>query len=265
MLRKLLRYDLARLLRLLSVFYVLAVFFGLLTRLVGTIGDSLGLAIIKGILNGTAISMMCSALINSFMRSWVQFRSSLYGDESYLTHTLPVKKKTLYDSKFLMAAIGLAISILVVIAVLFIMYWKDGTWEVLKALFIPVTAMIDLPLSFLLPAFIILIFVEFLNGLQCGYFGIIMGHRENKNKILFSVIYGFAAYLAFQSITLVVVLLVGLINPEVMKIFTETNQAALSTDVVRMVCVIGTLLYLMDCLVLFFVNRALLAKGVNVD
>ena len=35
------------------------------------------------------------------MRMWVRFRSNFYGDESYLTHTLPIKREVLYTSKIL--------------------------------------------------------------------------------------------------------------------------------------------------------------------
>ena len=44
-------------------------------------------------------------LINNLMRTWVRFRHNLYGDESYLTHTLPVERKTIYLSKFITSII----------------------------------------------------------------------------------------------------------------------------------------------------------------
>ena len=38
-------------------------------------------------------------ILNNLMRLWARFKNNFYGDESYLTHTLPINKKTLYLSK----------------------------------------------------------------------------------------------------------------------------------------------------------------------
>ena len=107
MLIRLLKYDVKKIIKFLTVFFVLALFFGVLTRIFGAIDDSLAVTIIKGICNGTTISMMFSLLINCFMRSWVLFRASLFGDESYLTHTLPIDRKTHYTAKACTAAISI--------------------------------------------------------------------------------------------------------------------------------------------------------------
>ena len=55
-------------------------------------------------------SMVASILINTMMRSWIRFRDSIYKDESYLTHTLPVTKNNIYNSKFLQTLIFFVIS-----------------------------------------------------------------------------------------------------------------------------------------------------------
>ena len=64
-------------------------------------GQSIIINIIGQISVGCMFSMIFSILINTMMRSWVRFRDSLYKDESYLTHTLPVTKNELYNSKFI--------------------------------------------------------------------------------------------------------------------------------------------------------------------
>ena len=96
MLKKLLKYDLKKIYKFLIIFYSLSIFFGVLTRIFFSIENSLIMNIIGQICNGASISMMFSILINNLMRTWVDFKHNLYGDESYLTHTLPVEKQTLY-------------------------------------------------------------------------------------------------------------------------------------------------------------------------
>ena len=79
-----------------------------------SVENSFVVNILGEICKGAAISMMVSILINSLMRLWVRFKSNFYGDESYLTHTLPVSKSNLYLSKTLTSIIILFLSILVI-------------------------------------------------------------------------------------------------------------------------------------------------------
>ena len=134
MLRKLLKYDLKNTFKLLSVFYVLAIFFAILTRIFLSIENSFVMDIIGKICSGTTIALMFNILINSIMRAWVRFKQSLYGDESYLTHTLPIDKKTLYNSKILTSLITLFISIAMIALTLFIAYYSKENIVLLKNL-----------------------------------------------------------------------------------------------------------------------------------
>ena len=95
MLSKLLKYDLKYMIKSMSVFYILAIFFAVLTRIFFSLEKSVIITIIGQITVGCMFSMIANTLINTMMRSWVRFRDSLYKDESYLTHTLPVTKNEL--------------------------------------------------------------------------------------------------------------------------------------------------------------------------
>ena len=96
---KVLKYDLKWVFSLINVFYILALVFAILARLTSLIEDSFVFMIINKILSATSISMMVSAFVNVITRSWVRFKRNMYGDESYLSHTLPVSKSVLYCSK----------------------------------------------------------------------------------------------------------------------------------------------------------------------
>ena len=94
MLKKLLKYDLQSINIVLIVFYGLSIFFSILTRIFLSIENSFIFNVIGQICNGTMIAMMFNIIINNLIRLWVRFKQNFYGDESYLTHTLPVEKKT---------------------------------------------------------------------------------------------------------------------------------------------------------------------------
>ena len=67
------------------------------------------------------------------MRCWARFTKNIYGDESYLTHTLPIEKKTIFISKYLTSIITMLASTAVILIVLFIAYYSKENIEWLKA------------------------------------------------------------------------------------------------------------------------------------
>ena len=97
MLIKLLKYDLKYMIKNMSVFYILAIFFAITTRILSSIEQSVMIGILSRISSGCVIAMIANIMVNAMMRSWIRFRDSLYKDESYLTHTLPVTKNDLYN------------------------------------------------------------------------------------------------------------------------------------------------------------------------
>ena len=101
MLIKVLKYDFKWVYSLIFVFNVLAIIFAILSRLCLFIDNSLMFQIIHKIFSATSISMTISGIINVVTRSWIRFSRSVYKDESYLTHTLPVSKDVIYFSKIL--------------------------------------------------------------------------------------------------------------------------------------------------------------------
>ena len=113
MLNKLLKYDLKYMIKNMAIFYILSIFFAITTRILFYMEQSVIINIIGQISVGCMFAMIVNTLINTMMRSWVRFRDSLYKDESYLTHTLPVTKNNLYNSKFIQTLIFFFISFIV--------------------------------------------------------------------------------------------------------------------------------------------------------
>ena len=161
MLKKLLKYDLESIYKFLIIFYSLALFFAVLTRMFLGIENSFIMKIIGQICSGASISMIVSILINNLMRLWVRFKNNFYGDESYLTHTLPVTKKTLYLSKVITAILSLFTSILVISLTLFIAYYSKENIETLKNLLLPLANAYQSTIIKIILAFLFIFFLEF--------------------------------------------------------------------------------------------------------
>ena len=263
MLKKLLKYDLQNMYKLLIVFYSLSLFFGILTRIFLMPKNSFIMNIIGQICSGTTIAMIFNILIKNLMRLCVRFKNNFYGDESYLTHTLPINKKTLYLSKILTSIITLFTSVLAICISLFVAYYSKETIEVIKNLLLPLATVYESTVITIILAFIFVCFLEIMNMLQSGYVGIVLGHRKNNNKLAFSILFGFGTYLLTQIFTVLVVFIFALFNKDLMNLFYTMD--ALSVNTIKLCIYLAIVIYILNIFILYFVNSKIFSKGVNVD
>lgn len=263
MLGKLLKYDLKWTFKLLSVFYILGLFFAVLTRLFVNIENSLFMTIVTEIFRGATFSMVFSALVNNLFRLWIKFRQSLYGDESYLTHTLPVKKSTIYTSKILTAVISIFVSFIVIILALLILYCNKTNLEAFKNTLLPFLNVFDISFAGVIIILLLVLFLEFINILQCGYTGIIIGHRFNGGKVGISILFGFISYMVSQIIIVIMLFIPAIFNSDIMNIFITTE--ALNFEIIKPAIIYSIVSYSVINIIGFFVNIKLFKKGVNVD
>lgn len=263
MLRKLLKYDLKNINKVLIIFYSLSITFAVITRLLFLIEDSFIMNILAQISSGITISMMFNIIINNIMRLWARFRSNFYKDESYLTHTLPVDKKTLYLSKTLASIITLLTSIIVIGVTLFIAYYSKENIEILKQMIMPLVEIYDIGMVKIIIFILYVLFLEFLNAVGVGYTGIILGNRSNNNKLALTLMYGFIIYMISQIIGLLFVFIAGIFNKDIMNLFF-TNEI-INIDVIKYIIYLSIIGYSIIIIINYFINIKLFNKGVNVD
>lgn len=266
MLKKLLKYDLKYIYKVLIVFYLLAIIFSVFTKLCFQVENSTMMNILGYICSGVTISMIFNILINNFMRLWVRFKNNLYGDESYLTHTLPVKKETIYASKFLSTVITVFISVLVIALTIFIAYYSKENLEMIKNTFRAAVTTYNISIRSIISFLAIglfVIFLEIMTILQSGYTGIILGHKSNDGKMVKSVIYGLGLYILTSIIALLVLLFIGLFEPGIKDLFFTNNIA--NIDIFKTVLHIAVVFYIFVIAIYYIVDVHIFKKGVNVD
>ena len=263
MLNKLLKYDLKYMIKNMSIFYILAVFFAITTRILFLMNQTVIVNIIGQISVGCLFAMLANILINTMMRSWIRFRDSIYKDEAYLTHTLPVTKNDIYNSKFIQTLIFFIVGFLVIILSLFIAYYTKDRWTWLKSLISSITTGLDFNTTLFVISLISIIFLEVFNAIQCGFLGIIMGYKRNNNKIGFSVLFGFVAYLLSQSMVLFLVFIVGLFNESIMNLFT--SNILLDTRSFKLLIFLSIGLYLIIIGLMSILCKKEFNKGVNIE
>lgn len=263
MLTKLLKYDLKTIYKGLTIFYVLAIISAILTRCLFLIENSFIMDIIAKIFSGITISMIFNILINNMMRTWGKFRENLYGDESYLTHTLPVEKKTLYLSKFLTTLITLFTSTLVITLTLFIAYYSKENIEFIKNLLLPLADIYNGTVLGIILVFIFICYLEIVNMVQSGFLGTIIGHRKNNHKIISSIIYGILVYFGTQTLVILSVFITGLFNKDIMNLFNTVEVVNL--PILKTAIYIAIIAYTLNIIILNIISSIVFKKGVNVD
>lgn len=263
MLKKILKYDLQNVFKFLIFFYSLALFFATLTRIFFQIENSLIMNILAQICSGVTISMIFNILINNLMRIWIRFKTNFYSDESYLTHTLPIKKSILYLSKFLMAVISLFTSTLVLGLTIFIAYYSKENINLLKEILLPVANMYNSSVIKIIIALLFIFFLELANVIQSGYTGIILGHQMNNAKVGFSVLFGFITYIGTQVIVLLIIYITALFNHDLMNLFYTTEIVNL--EMVKIIIYLAIFTYVITLVLGYLINIKLFNKGVNVE
>ena len=176
MLKKLLKYDLKYMIKNMSVFYILAIFFAVVTRIIFSLKQTIMINIIGQITLGCMFSMAASVLFNTVIRSWVRFNDSIYKDEAYLTHTLPVTKNDIYNSKLIQTLIFFIIGFIVIIISLFITYYTKARWILVKNFIGSITTGLNMKPGIFITGFMAVMFLEIFNTIQCGFLGLILGH-----------------------------------------------------------------------------------------
>ena len=248
MLIKLLKYDLKYMLKNMIVFYALSIFFAITTRILLNMNQSIIIDILEKISAGCMFSMVANILINTMMRSWIRFRDSLYKDEAYLTHTLPVTKNDLYNSKFIQTFIFFFIGFAVILLSLFITYYSKNMWIVISNLIND----------------ILIIFLETFNIIQCGYLGLILGYNKNNSKIGYSVLFGFIFYLIAQFLVLFLVYIYGLFDSSVMELF-KTATINIDVNAFKTLAILSSILYMIIITLTSIICKKILNKGDNID
>ena len=262
MLSKLLKYDLKWIYKAVIVFYALSLIFALIGRGLSLIENSLLFAIISKVCYGIVIAMLISAMINNLMRVWARVVKNMYKDESYLTHTLPIEKSKIYLSKFLAAIITMFTTVLVSAICLAICYYSQENIEFLKSMLEIAATTYNSSVIGLLISILFVFFLEMVFILMVGVEGIIIGHKSNNLKIVKSIVIGLVIYMILSSISIGILFVAGLLNSDIMSLF---NNVEVSSNTLKIMMLVGILVYALYNLGIYFIGKKLLNKGVDVD
>ncbi len=261
MLGKLIKYDFNWINKILYVYYIILFIIAIVLKIVESFDQTLFLLIVDKIVSGMYIACAISIIITNVMRVWSRFISNVYKDESYLTHTLPVTKNQIFNSKIISSILSLGLSSLVIIVCSLIVYLNSTTIDMIKMMY---QSLMDvygsLNALLFITGFVLIVILEVIYFMLAGVFGIVVGYRSNNNKLLKSIIVGIASYMFFSTITLVVV---GSLSKFAKFDIVAEGFPTLST--LRVMMISSVVVYIFWDLLYYFVSKYLLNKGVNVE
>lgn len=257
MLKKLLKYDLKWSYKALIIFYILSIIFAMLTRIFLNIQEGILFSIIGKIMQGITITLLINILINNILRIWARTIKNFYSDESYLTHTLPIKKETLFLSKVLTTIITLLTSTIVIVISLLICYYSKENIEILKNILNQINIS-----NITIISTILIFYLEMLFLILTGITAIILGYKQNNNKLLKSVLFGLIIYFTMQTLILVIIFIIGLFNKEIMDLFKTNN---ITPNLLKQMLSLSTIIYIIYNIILYIIGKNTFKKGVNID
>ena len=135
--------------------------------------------------------------------------------------------------------------------------------EVLKSLLELAASTYNTTVLNLLLLVAVVIFLEIVYALLIGYVGIILGHKSNKNRMARSIVIGIILYFVFQGATLGLIAIYGLFNPDVMNLINTTD--IVNIEAIKSVMYAGIGIYVVYSVILYWLGKRHLNKGVNIE
>lgn len=259
MLGHLIKYDLKYIYKQLIIFYIIAIGCAVVARLTNFDNPPFLITFLHEFTQGAALGFSFGLLINCTMRTWARFRNNTYGDESYLSHTLPISHSKLWTSKFLSSIIVILISFVAILAAFLISPLSNDLFNNWAAY----SGFSNSELWILIFSLVGCVMFQTIFLVQSGLMGTILGYRHNTGRIATAVLYGLLIYLIGGSLILLAVFLYGQFSPTMFdaafKGWFETP--ATLCDLLNLISILYTLLIAAT----YFINRKLLSRGVNVD
>ena len=264
MLGKLIKHDLKNLFRQMLPFYII------------TLGSTLVLfacyylpasnirhIIVDYLTQAIMITVICSTFINSIIRAWLRYKTNFYGDESYLTHTLPVTRGQLFASKSISSMLMILASCFVCGSSFLIININSGITERIPLAIKSAAEIMNVNPVLLTIAFLSLIVFEIAAFLFAGFFGITLGHCFENGKGSKSFCFGALIYILGQAFFVAFFICVSkLFWPEVMAIFSNEVIDPTILMIIILISLAGYGIYLV---IEYFLTHLILKRCVNIE
>ena len=261
MLSKLFKYDFKWITKITYAYFVVLALVSIALKIVESVEQSFLLVIVDKALVSMFIGCSVSIMITCGMRIWARIIRNVYGDESYLTHTLPVTKNQIFNAKVLAGIASLLMSALFIVICLAFVYLNKSTIEHIKVMYDSLVAVYNSSFAVLfIVGMVLLIALEIIYIMMAGILGLVIGHRSNNYKILKSVVAGIASYSLLSVLSFVIVYIISSVTK-----YDIIGNGFPSMNYIAVMGATMLIIYTVYNIAYYLIAKKLLNKGVNVD
>ncbi len=261
MLAKLVKYDVKKMTTILIYMYAITISLAIITRLINIGKDIQVVMIIGSVFSSLTYAVLVNVIVNTFIHILKVFVTGFYKDQSYLTHTLPVKRSSQLLSKFLAALCVVFISVVVCILTLVIMLYSPELMQVIKGAITTIGANFNMSAGAFVALIVVVLFSQICAIMSMGFTAIVKGYSYNNKKNFKSALWFVAYYMGAMVITLAVAVIVTAINGNISTLFAEKMSQGAFLSVV----IVAAIMYVVYAVVYYFICQKIFKKGVNVD
>ena len=261
MIKKLIKYDLQKMTKLLLYLYFFTIIFAGISRLIGLGNHIQFVFIIQKVFEGITYSLIGSVVINTFVHILMVFYTNFYKDESYLTHTLPITKNKLFASKYISSLIVIFSSVLVCFLSLFIMFYSPEFMQMLTSSLQTIVAGFNISTGLFVTLFMLILFAQICGIIGIAFTAIVKAHTYNTKRVIKGLAWFAIFYLGSMLASLLTISIIFLISGNL----SELGAAQLSQSAFLTVLITGLILYVIYAILFYFICNKIFNKGVNVD
>lgn len=259
--KNLIKYDLKKMFNILIIFYILSIILGGIARIFAIFDNITFFNILKIIFASLNYAVWGNIIVHTFVQIIMRFNKNFYGDESYLTHTLPVTKIQLLISKYISSLIVVLSSILVLLLSVFIMFYSKENMTNLKALLDASVSGFNISATTFVILIAITLFTQICAIISMSFAGVVIGKRFNIKKNIKSLIFIFAFYISSIILTLIFAILMAMCMGNVGMLFSNEISSSLLIGLL----ILAIVCYVLYAIIFFFITKWQFEKGVNVD
>ena len=261
MFAKLLKNDLKKNMRWLWILFVATIAVAGVDRACKELAENIAVFKIFAILfDSVFYALLVNVILQPFLRNFMNFSKSLYGDESYLTHTLPVTKNQIINSKFLTAIIEITLGFLTLVVSLLIMFYSPTMFDTLSML-LSMIIIGEISAFCVLTLFVILVVVEFLMFISIIFFSIVLAYRAKEKRVLKTFL--LTAGFSFVALIVLAIFMIAVLSINGIELTSAT--LVLSSSAFMSIILTGIIVYTIVIITFYLLTKNQFRKGINVD
>lgn len=207
MLGKVIKYDMKYLNRLLVPYYLILIGMAGLIRLLGIIGEhNAAIKVTSTIIKVFFFVGVALVLVYTLVIVLKRFYDNTYKEEGYLTHTLPIKRGNVIDSKIILSVFYVIVGIGVMALTLMIAVYSTELVETIKNILAEINLGFNISMAKLIIYMVLIVFSSYFSYLLMIMAGMSIGQTFNDKRTLWSVVFSVLIYYVSQIISTVVML-----------------------------------------------------------